>query len=64
MTFRIAGAMVSVIVAVCFVAAVAFAVDLLDLEHDPIGIVLIGLAVVAGALLVAVRLRRRRRVKT
>jgi membrane protein DedA with SNARE-associated domain len=56
MTIRIAGAMVSVIIAIAIVAAVGFAIDILDLEHEPVGIALAALVTVAAIAFVVVRL--------
>ncbi|MCB4825157.1 hypothetical protein [Roseicella aerolata] len=61
MTLRITGAMVSVLIAVAAVAAVAFVVDALELERDPAGIALIVLAGLGGIAFLARRLWRRRR---
>jgi len=61
MTFRIAGVMASVIIAVLIVAVVTIAVDLLDLEHHPLGVALIVMACSAGAMVVGARLLARAR---
>jgi hypothetical protein len=61
MTFRIAGVMASVIIAVLIVAVVTIAVGLLDLEHHPLGVALIVMACSAGAMVVGARLLARAR---
>jgi Flp pilus assembly protein TadB len=61
MTMRIAGVMVAVILAVALVAAVAVIVDVLDLEHHPIGILAVVAAAAAAIAFVVRRWRQRAR---
>jgi hypothetical protein len=61
MTFHIAGVMTSVILAIAIVAGVAFAVDIFDLEHEPVGIALIALTSIGATAFVVARMRPNRR---
>jgi drug/metabolite transporter (DMT)-like permease len=61
MTTRITVTMVAVILAVGVIAVTAFAVDLLDLEHHPLGIAAVVFAAAGGGAFVLGRWRRARR---